>query len=292
MSVEGVRDNHDFQIRDRRCDNDGANCGSRPTINVHGNTIETPRYKITASDTDHGTIKVLDKLTGKVTSVGGDPHLRTSDGDYTSFQKGNLTLNLDDGTKITFDPTKINKDGVSYIDRAVITNGAYAAVVNFDGGGNPTTRELPRGAGYWTDFRTPDGVDLFSKHGSLDDLTVGRRGPEIKGHDIVNLDDYRHSFGESRPSLPARPHIGLPNWSANGPFSGWPQHAFGPHHQPENSGPDGRYENRQLRNLVDQLHKAQWRAHQGPQWLRHRALREVRQLEEQLRDLRAHVNWA
>ena len=54
MSVEGVRDNHDFQIRDRRCDNDGANCGSRPTINVHGNTIETPRYKITASDPDHG----------------------------------------------------------------------------------------------------------------------------------------------------------------------------------------------------------------------------------------------
>ena len=280
MSVEGVRGYRD-PLYNPRCETDSVRCGPRSSIGVHGNTIETPNYQITATNSGHGTVTVRDKQSGKVVWVGGDPHLGTSDGDYTSFQDGNLTLNLPDGTKVTFDPTE-KKNGVSYLERAVITNGNDAAVVGFDDGGNPTTRALP-GWGLRLDSRTRDGLDLFAKHGSIDDLKI-EGGPEIRGRDIDNLDVYRpgDGFGSGRP------HIGLPNWRCDGPFNGWPRHASGPRWADDCRSPgDRRDSGWRIRDLMDQLRTARWQASHGPWHVRDDARRDIRHIERRLRALTA-----
>jgi Domain of Unknown Function (DUF1521) len=274
---------------------------------VHGNTIETRNYEITASKGDFGEVLVRDKATGKTFWSKGDPYLLTGDGDSTSYQNGNVTVNLPDGSKLTLDPTD-NPGGRNTIERAVYTKGRNAAVITFDSAGNPTTREL-RGQGRRVDLGTPDGLDLDTRRGSIDDLKV-RGGPEIKGRDIANLDVYRNPRypgggrphiglpnwrGDCRPHIgppnwhgDGRPHIGLPNWRAHGPFGWWGRHASGPHHRTDNcesSRGDGK--NWRIGNLLDQIRGLQWQASHGPREARVYARYEIRRLEHQLRGLTA-----
>lgn len=269
--------------------------GGGPVRVVDRNTIETPRYTIdlTNSRSDHA-VTITDKLTGKCEKkpldqvfVGGDPHLATSDGDFTSFQHRNVTLNLDDGTKVTFDPT--NNPGPTYLERVTITNGNDAAVVNFDANGNPTVQSRP-GEGYKLDDRTRDGLDLRT-NGSLDDLKVVG-GREINGRNIENLDNLRDIDDRRRDqhAFFDRPHIGLPGWRHDGPYGHgdfWRQdhhvgrhdHDHGRHdndcHGPGDCGPHGG----KIRDLQAQLH-----------YFRHIGdYDRVHQIERQLHRLRADL---
>jgi len=261
---------------------------------VHGNTIETQKYEITASKGDFGEVLVRDKATGKTFRSHGDPYIDTGDGDHTSYQNGNVTVNLPDGSKLTLDPTD-KSDGRNTIERAVYTKGRNAAVITFDAEGNPTTREL-RGQGRRVDLATPDGLDLDTKRGSIDDLKV-RGGPEIRGNRIANLDVYRTPpiAGGGRPhiGLPnwcdGRPHIGLPNWRAGAPFGWWARHAGGPHGGPWNCRPPRGGSDNWRSDALAQLRDARWWATHGPRDLRSRAWQEVQRLERLLHSPRHRV---
>jgi len=288
MGIEGIGSYYNFHRPDRRCDDGRADCGPRPSFAVHGNTVETRYYNILFGNHE---VTAIDKETGQSFRVWGDPHINTSDGDSTDFQKRSITFNLPkEALKLTAKPTEV-RNGVSNLDEVVLTDlrrGGDAVVAKYDAAGKPTIHVLPD-QGRRLDRLTPDGLDLVSRNGSIDDLAV-RGGPEIKGNDIANLDAFRNlgPFGDSRPSLPTRPHIGLPDWRGDGPFSWWPRHASGPHHRVDNCGPDGgRHDNWQVRNLRDQLRSFQWLAHNGPWGMRVHARHEMHRIQDRLRELTA-----
>lgn len=263
-----------------------GSCAPGSSVQVHNNTVETQRYKIllTNNKDDHA-VTIIDKLTGKKAYVGGDPHVSTGDGDWTSFQNGNLTINLDDGTKLTFDPTN-NPGGPTYLDRLTVTNGDDAAVVNFgSNNGNPTVEARP-GQANRLDRRTPDGLELRTTHGSLDDLRV-IGGPEIRGNNIDDLDVYR---GGQRWGN--RPDIGYPGWRHDGPSRGWDfarhDHDYGHHHDhgrhhDNNCGPI----TPEIRHLLDRLADYQRQARHGSWFARADARHHIDRIEHRLRELRA-----
>jgi uncharacterized protein DUF1521 len=152
------------------------------------NAVDTGRYLIQASGKDDGELKVYDNYTGQWVRAWGDPHLETSDEDTGDFSK-RFTLNLDDGTKITI----VSTDGENpHLKEAVITKGDHAAVIRYDKDHNPTTEELRGREARSADRDTPDGTDVYTIRGNLDDLVFGgRRGEEFKGKH-VDIDDLAH----------------------------------------------------------------------------------------------------
>ena len=62
------------------------------------NTYQTHRYRI---EVTNGEVKVFDLKTKTSIRAWGDPHLHTSDGDKMQFHKNNVTIDLEDGTKLT-----------------------------------------------------------------------------------------------------------------------------------------------------------------------------------------------
>jgi len=278
-NVKGVGSHHSSQAYDRRC------ADGRGDLTVHGNTVDTGRFKIEASK---DAIKVFDEKTGKWTKVWGDPHLETSDGDKTDFHNRPVTLNLPDGTKITLEPTKTGNEK-EYLARAVITKEGRgeddAVVVNYDHDRNPTMRVLD-GRGDQVDRRTPDHLDLFPKNGSIDDWTVeGRPWQEIEGDDIANLDNLR-----TRPDF-GRPHIGLPGRGRHdGPCEPWgfarhDRDCHEPHHRDHDDhhhhGPRGA----EIRDLRAQLRYYLQRASDGPWFARAAARDRIDQIEQRLSEL-------
>jgi len=291
-------------VETARCAGAGSGCSPQSSVQVNGNTIETPRYRIELNNNrDDHAVTVIDKLTGgsKKAYFGGDPHASTSDGDWTTWQHGNLTLNLDDGTKLTFDPTD-NPTGPTYLKHVTVTNGDDAAVVNFGADGNPTAEARP-GEGHRLDRRTPDGLELRTMNGSLDDLRVVG-GPEIVGRNIADLDDYR----AGQNAFFNRPSIGLPGWGHEGPHGPWDsgRHDHHRHHNdrcepndhggpraggPHASGPHGHHGGghhaSEIRNLQAQLRFYLHQASHGSWSARIGAHHHIAQIERRLNHLRA-----
>ena len=64
-----------YSLDKARCAGAGPGCGSQSSVQVHGNTIETPRYRIELSNNkDDHAVTIIDKLTGnhKKAYVGGE----------------------------------------------------------------------------------------------------------------------------------------------------------------------------------------------------------------------------
>jgi hypothetical protein len=154
-------------------------------LTVDGNTVNTGRYTISASNNDDGSLTVRDNTTGETVKAWGDPHITTDRGDQTDFQHQPVTFLLDDGTKITIDPTQNN--GVNYINNVTITKGNDAVEM---GGfrGNLQTQYLP-GEGSYLDDATPDGTVLRPANGNIDELLLPD-GTLISGHNVANIDSY------------------------------------------------------------------------------------------------------
>lgn len=142
--------------------------------------IDTGRYLISAKE---GEVKVFDKKTRTWVRAWGDPHLHTSDGDKAQFQKDNLTIDLEDGTKITIKVTKPNKDGISLIDAVAVMKGSQAVVVDGLSDGKPGVKvgNVLNNADA-LDAAWDDGTVLRAGH-EVDDLTFARNGQEIVGTD-------------------------------------------------------------------------------------------------------------
>jgi hypothetical protein len=112
---------------------------------------------------------------------------------------------------------------------------------------------------------------------------------ENSGSSGVNAEQIKELIAHLRDLLSqqgpgdGRPHIGLPGWRADGPFSRSSRHAFGSHGGPWNCrSPGGRSDNRRISNLLEQLREVRWWANHGPRDMRARAWREVHRLERQL----------
>ena len=165
----------------------GGSCGgsSGEPFKVNGNTVDTGRYCITASNEESGRLEVTDKQTGKKFKVWGDPHIQTGDGDKTDFQKKAATFELPDGTKITIDPT--DGEGATYIEKVAITRGDQA--VEMTGFRGNLKTELKSGQGRALDQQYEDGTVLKTKDGEIDDLVLPN-GQEITGNNIKNIDGY------------------------------------------------------------------------------------------------------
>lgn len=102
----------------------GGNEAAR--LRREGNTVKTERYDITI---EKDRVKVRDRTNDTEFDVWGDPHVWTGDGDKLGFTRDNLTVELKDGTKLTFQPTEADANGVSFVDQVAIMNRESAILV-------------------------------------------------------------------------------------------------------------------------------------------------------------------
>ena len=152
---------------------------------VSGNTVDTGKYCITASNEESGRLEVTDKQTGQKFKVWGDPHIETGDGDKTDFHRKPATFELPDGTKITIDPT--DGEGATFIEKVAITRGDQAVEMTGFRGNLQTQEKTGQGAAL--DQQYEDGTVMKTKNGEIDDLVLPD-GQEITGNNIKDIDKY------------------------------------------------------------------------------------------------------
>lgn len=141
------------------------------------NKYETQRYIITVNK---GEVEIFDKLNKTTVKAWGDPHVTTGDGDKMQFQTDNLTLDLQDGTKLTLKPTAPDANGVSLIDSLAImtpTGGELVENISTD----PTAGRHFDSA-LELDNLWQDGTVLRAGQ-QVDDLYYASNGQEIVGGD-------------------------------------------------------------------------------------------------------------
>lgn len=113
-------------------------------------------------------LDLVDNNTGHTTTIWGDPHMGM-DGNNNQFQfKGNITLNLPDGTKITVQTTPWQNNPNAFLTQnLVITRGSQAVVVkdmdqNSADLGKMTIQQFNGpGAGQLERLLNPDGTELY-----------------------------------------------------------------------------------------------------------------------------------
>jgi hypothetical protein len=111
-------------------------------------------------------IDLVDSNTGNTTTIWGDPHMGMN-GNDTEFQfKGNVTLNLPDGTRITLQTTPWEGNSNAFlVQNVVVTRGSQAVVVK-DMDQNSTdlgklTIQQYEGAGQLERLLNADGTELY-----------------------------------------------------------------------------------------------------------------------------------
>lgn len=150
------------------------------SLSQDGNTVSTGRYDISVS---HGTVNIVDTQTNTSVKAWGDPHLHTSDGDKMQFHKDNLTIDLQDGTKVTITVTEPNNRGLSFVDSVSIMKGDDA--VRFTGVSDNGVIEnsgIRLGQADLIDAMDADGTVLGTGT-QVDDLFSVKTGREFVGGD-------------------------------------------------------------------------------------------------------------
>ncbi|MCX2561154.1 DUF1521 domain-containing protein [Acetobacter farinalis] len=124
--------NSDLAVSKIPVGNDFTPAPAVTDLQVSGNTIDTGRYLITASNSytagaaynyhsaDDGFVRIYDKQTNTYVQVFGDPHLETSNETHGEFTQDGLVINLADGTQVQVQPTAEN-NGVSHINAVSVT---------------------------------------------------------------------------------------------------------------------------------------------------------------------------
>nr|WP_298797131.1 DUF1521 domain-containing protein [uncultured Acetobacter sp.] len=125
--------NSDLAVDQTSSSNDFASASAPTDLQVSGNTIDTGRYLITASNTyttgsaynyystDDGCVRVYDKQTDTYVQVFGDPHIETSNETHGEFKQDGLVIDLADGTQVQVQPTALNQYGDSHINAVSVT---------------------------------------------------------------------------------------------------------------------------------------------------------------------------
>ncbi|MEM7204184.1 MAG: DUF1521 domain-containing protein [Planctomycetota bacterium] len=154
-------------------------------LSTSDNVIKTDRYDI---HVNKGEVKIYDRETKTWAKAWGDPHLHTSDGDKAQFHKDNVTIDLQDGTKVTIVPTEPNDKGIALVDSVQVMKGdQFVEATGISTG--PQVGQVQTGAAE-ADARVPDGTVLRAGH-EVDDLFYTHtEGGEVRG------DDPTQQFGE------------------------------------------------------------------------------------------------
>ncbi len=189
----------------------------RPTaqengFTVRGRVIDTGRYEIIVRK---NKVLVKDRHTNTKFKVWGDPHLKTGDGDKAQFHDDNLTIDLEDGTKLTIKVTDMNKKGVSHIDSVAVTRGEHGVEAVGIHGRSKRLKIIDNLNGADLDKRYDDGTVMYAGH-QVDDLFFAEDGQELVGRDRsqrFNEHQLDGRGGESRYSsysLGTNEPIGIP----------------------------------------------------------------------------------
>lgn len=142
--------------------------GTQWTVNQSGDQahIDLGNYTLDLNKADSSFV-LTNKATGETTRIWGDPHFEIN-GQQIGMFKGPMTLNLDDGTKITIYP-KSSTDGknVSYTNQLVITRGDRAlGVTGLDQQtGDPLNIAQTPVGGRLIDLLAPDGTEVYENAG-------------------------------------------------------------------------------------------------------------------------------
>lgn len=153
------------------------------TLSVDGNTVDTGRYEIRASEHE---VVIHDRHTNTSVRAWGDPHFHTGDGDKAQFHDQPVTIDLADGTKVTIKPTARNEDGLAYIDSVAITQGDGAVTIDGVHTGDIVVSDVMEGEAARIDQEYADGTVLEAGE-QVDDLWFtdanGNRAEELVGDD-------------------------------------------------------------------------------------------------------------
>ncbi len=162
---------------------------SKGSLDRDGNTIDTGKYTI---EITRDNVLITDKETGKTVRAWGDPHLHTGDGDYAQFHDENLTIELDDGTKITMKPTELG-DGKEWIDSVGISRGNDGFIVN-----NVHEGEIgfSKRTAFGVDRAFEDGTVLGMRD-DVDDLFFRATGEDLVGGSMSNETLLDGIFGQA-----------------------------------------------------------------------------------------------
>jgi hypothetical protein len=126
------------------------------------NEFQDDRYTFSFQ---RGELKIYDRQSQTYVRTWGDPHVWTGDGDKLGFHQDNLTIDLQNGTKVTLTPTEKNAAGVALLDEVAIMTEGGAALISDISGKGPTVSRFDGDAA---------GVDALHEDG-----TVLRAGLEV-----------------------------------------------------------------------------------------------------------------
>lgn len=146
---------------------------------IDENTIDTGRYEIIAKE---GEVIIRDRHTNTEVKAWGDPHLITSDGDKAQFHKENLTLDLEDGTKITIKVTDTDDQGIALLDKVAVMKGNDAMVISGLSDGKAGVNIKTDLDAAKVDKRFDDGTVMYAGH-QVDDLFFAADDAELVGTD-------------------------------------------------------------------------------------------------------------
>lgn len=165
-------------------------CGTASSMRREGNSYFAGPYKI---DISQDTVTVTDTRTGKTVKVWGDPHVVTGDGDRGEFHKGNMTLDLAEGVKITIKPTP-EANGTAYVDQVAIMQGDKGTIVSGVHTGNVNFGSVLSNSAAVDNTMEDGSVLRLADPNNLENLVFADTGLEFNGTNNgaeISLDGHR-----------------------------------------------------------------------------------------------------
>lgn len=143
----------------------GDPCASDGGLTRSGDSVNTGEYTITAGENDDGSLTITNNATRQSVELWGDPHIEVNGQDIAQFQKGDVNIQLQDGTVIHVQPTATSGSGTSHIAQVSITRGNEAVTMTGTGasgfaGGVDTSGVMRDGCYQSALYNTPTATDI------------------------------------------------------------------------------------------------------------------------------------
>lgn len=192
--------NSDLTVNQPSSGSDFASASATTDLQVSGNTIDTGRYLITASQSyttgaaynyhsdNDGCVRIYDKETNTYVQVFGDPHIETSNETHGEFKQDGLVIDLADGTQVQVQPTGENDAGASHINAVSVTKNDQTSFITgvYSETGNPADTHVQISA--------PETGNAFQLNNTFDSYS------DTVLHVGSSLNDLHFADGSALPS--------------------------------------------------------------------------------------------